>query len=296
MINYGIAFKRPVQNWGRFFLNGLVIMFFFILMLVIVLPLQFSGLFSSHFLLSNVPAIIAAFVFMTPFAYFVHCGMTAARNDFKMPGWKGINLVENGVMLGIVYIVYAIPLYLITFLVMYLSLGPAFMDDLTSISGASLAEQKTSEYMQKSQNVMKHMVPMMLIMMPVNLILGFIWYMLFSVAAFRFYEKQRLTEAFNLKEIINTAFNGTYFMALVFSGLIYLGLIAVFMLAIILLMITLIGIVLIPYALALFIYYIGVLLFTIIGQAYGEVTAAKPTRHAKPNPKKTAKRKKSIKK
>jgi hypothetical protein len=271
MVDYGIAVKRPFSNWGRLIIGTLIFLGFIIAGVLFTFPFSLINLFIKNPVIQYIPSILSIFIFAIPTAYFVKCALTASKKDFSLPDWSGFrDLFKNGVMLGIISIIYWIPAMIIMTILMISILGPSLYSDVMSISSASFAERMTPAFEEKSAAMGMQMLSKLPIFLPTMLIIWILVTLVFSVASFRFIEKNNFGEAFNFPEILKVAFSPNYIIASLLGTLLMFAALIVMIIAAAISAITIIGIVLIPFIITLAILAGGIIFYTIIGQAYAE--------------------------
>jgi hypothetical protein len=258
MVDYVKAFKTPFLDVKKLFASTFILLLFFIIIFVFIVLisifyLRLSGLNTTipvwfNLLLYSIIALIETI----PFAFFLRYGSSVAKNNFIVPSWKDIKgLFNDGIKIIGLYIIYAIPLYILNFLI----LGPsAFSTNLNPQDAISI------------DIIMK--IPLFLvIIIPISLLYSY----MIPVVLLRFMETKKFKDGFDFSTILRKAFNAKYLVAWIVSFLMMVVACFFAFLIILLLFITLIGIPFIVIAMPMFVYILSMFLFGIYGQAYREV-------------------------
>ncbi len=259
MVDYKKSLKRPFTDIGNLCIGSLILFGFIVLAMVFLIPLSFVQAVAKNPVVNFLPTIVSLFVFAIPTAYFLKCGTTAAKKKFALPAWSGFGeLFRTGVKLALITLAYQIPLMLVTSGLSFVILGPEL----------SMLMHDTESF--EEEEIFWQIAPKLPILIPVMILIGVIYGFIVNAALFRFLEKQKWGDAFDIGYIVRIAFSSPFALSMLSALLIGVGSFIVLGIVCVLLAITLIGIILIPPLLLVYAYAFGVIFYTILGQAYVE--------------------------
>jgi hypothetical protein len=232
-------------------------------------------IFNPNVLLTYIPSFVFILVLAIPSAYFLKAGLMAAKKDYSLPKWSEGSLFKKGFMLGLVSIIYSIPVMILSMLVLIAALGPTLYVEMIELSQVSPLESVTADYTARQAQLQEDIVaklPQFIIAMIILITMSLLSWLIIIAAQMRFMDKGKFGSAFEYPLIAKIAFSGKYVYALFIALLLTIAVVLAMMILSFLLAITIIGIVLIPFVIAIGAYIMQVIVYTLAGQAYGEIS------------------------
>lgn len=271
MVNYILSIKRPFRDWKNLIIGSLILLVFVIAgftSMVLFLGISF---FINNAAIQYLSNIILIFILAIPTAYFVKCGLTATKKNFSLPALSGwAELLKKGFILGVIILIYSIPLSIISGSISSAIIGKELQSGLKELSEYPLLQRNTPDFTLKQQNIISQLMPKLPLLLPIIILISLIWWSIITVATFKYMEKGNFKDGFDLHSILKTAFSPSYLLAFLLLILIQIASLIILVIVSLLLILTVIGIIFLIPLLPLYCYAMGIISYTILGQAYGE--------------------------